>query len=711
MKQNLRFILILAAGVSVAAQNGADLLQQALRKEAVEGDLPAAIELYRRIASGPESGRPAAARALIQMGKAYEKLGAVEARTAYEKVVSEYADQAAEAAEAKRRLETLGGPALPDTGRARLVIQKITPEGSEDWDHWVSFGDTRPSPDGRYFGYVNWSHGNLAVCDARTGQVRDLTTEGTWSGENQFTWGAVWSPQSDQIAFLWIQGGEGDLRVIDRAGGKPRVLVSREQGGSIAPFDWSRDGRYIIGLAPIKQRSAYSDKKLSIVRVEVATGSVSVVKDLPFPSDNVQISLSPDGRHIAYDTKPRPRDANLGPRSQIRIVSIDGSNDRALIEHPAGHYSPYWTPDGGHLVFGSQRSGEDALWALAMKDGAPLGQPRLIRDSAGGSRLLGFADDGSLYFSASTPQMNIFVAETDFEAGTIQPPRLVSLRHDGKNRNVRWSADGSQLAYLSARTPAGALVFHEISTGRERDVEVPALNFFSPPLWSPDLTKLAGSAKVPGADGERRALYLIDAKSGQRSMLFERDSDWANYTKDGRHLVYLRHDWKGADSASELIERDLESGAERIIVRARENLGFGDRVLLSPDGAALAHCHQPYSPSEEHETKLWITSRAGGTMREIWRLASGRASVMDWLPDSRRVLVSVEDKQGAQQLCLIDIETRQERLLGPALRGQDRLQQVSVHPDGKRIAFSRGGVRKEIWTIKNIGAGEKRAGR
>lgn len=715
MKNKSRWLLplvLLTCTISLA-QNGHDLLQKALRKEHVEGDPKAAIQLYRQIIEEHGANRALAAQALLQLGKSYEHLGAMEARTAYEKLLSEYADQRKEAAEARSRLDTLLRAAQPGERKAELIIEKITPSKTEDWDHWVTFGDTRPSPDGRYFGYVNWSHGNLAVCDVETGEVRDLTSEGTWVGKSQFTWGAVWSPDSKRIAYLWVKGDEGDLRIVDRAGGKPRVLVAQENGGSIAPSEWSRDGRFIVGLAPIKKWPDPSRKKLNIVRVDAETGSVSVIKELTVSSKNIGISLSPDGRYIAYDTKPRWNDAANSSPSRIHLVSVDGSIDRPLLDHPAAHSSPHWTPDGGHLLFYSKRSGSDGLWLIPMKNGEPAGEAKVLRDNFDGSTLLGFANDGSFYFSSVTPRVNVFVAAVDFDAGTMESARLVSLRHDGKNRNVRWSADGSQLGYVSVRSadwpPSGALVIHDLASGEERETAVSALNFFSSPHWSPDLTRLAGPAKVPGRGDNARALYLVDAKNGKRSMFIDRDISCPNYTRDGRYLIYLHHDWKGAESASQVIERDLQSESERVVVRSKEYFGFNDGLVLSPDGTTLAHFHKPYSPTEEHETTLFVTARDSGKMRTVWQVDRGEASVLDWLPDNRRLLVSVTDQKGTQQLHLVDVTSNEARPFGSVLRGEERLQQVSVHPDGKRIAFSRGGLLKALWTMRNIVPEQKRA--
>ena len=98
--------LTVAAGVAPHAQGKAELaFKAATDKEVVDGDLRAAIAMYRKIAQGGDRG--VAARALVRMGQCYEKLGdlqASEARKAYEQVVREFGDQAEVVAEARARL-------------------------------------------------------------------------------------------------------------------------------------------------------------------------------------------------------------------------------------------------------------------------------------------------------------------------------------------------------------------------------------------------------------------------------------------------------------------------------------------------------------------------------------------------------------------------------------------------------------------------------
>ena len=75
-------------------QSGHDLYQQALVKERAEGNLQEAIDLYERIVRDYPDDHGLAAKALVQMGQCYEKLGKSEAKKAYERVIRDYADQA-----------------------------------------------------------------------------------------------------------------------------------------------------------------------------------------------------------------------------------------------------------------------------------------------------------------------------------------------------------------------------------------------------------------------------------------------------------------------------------------------------------------------------------------------------------------------------------------------------------------------------------------
>ncbi len=173
-----------------------------------------------------------------------------------------------------------------------------------------------PSPDGRYLSYVNWTKGNLAVHDFKTGENRDLTDEGTWKKPIQFCDVSIWSPDSRQIAYYWIDRGRGhELRIVGLDGSRPRVLTSSnaELGPGVPPTPWprawSQDGKYILALLGKKDESLEQGHEDQIVLVSVADGSLRVLKSLGERHSSQQhsqnMSLSPDGRYVVFELQEK----------------------------------------------------------------------------------------------------------------------------------------------------------------------------------------------------------------------------------------------------------------------------------------------------------------------------------------------------------------------------------------------------------------------
>ena len=101
----IRGLLVLLYAVALAAQqNGNDLFQQGLAKERVAGDCDGAIQIYEHVVRDFASDKPLAAKALIQLGGCYEKLGLSQAQNAYEQVINKYRDQFEMADKARERL-------------------------------------------------------------------------------------------------------------------------------------------------------------------------------------------------------------------------------------------------------------------------------------------------------------------------------------------------------------------------------------------------------------------------------------------------------------------------------------------------------------------------------------------------------------------------------------------------------------------------------
>ena len=81
--QTKTLALILAIASTVLAQTPNVQFRAAQQKETVDGDMNAAIKLYRQVADGKSTPPALAARALVRLGQCYERLGSTEAGKAY----------------------------------------------------------------------------------------------------------------------------------------------------------------------------------------------------------------------------------------------------------------------------------------------------------------------------------------------------------------------------------------------------------------------------------------------------------------------------------------------------------------------------------------------------------------------------------------------------------------------------------------------------
>jgi len=85
--------LILISNDVSSQQTAGELLEKALYTEEAKGDLQKAIELYQNILKQFPENREVAAKAQLQIGMCYEKLGLKEAQKAYQKVIDNYPER------------------------------------------------------------------------------------------------------------------------------------------------------------------------------------------------------------------------------------------------------------------------------------------------------------------------------------------------------------------------------------------------------------------------------------------------------------------------------------------------------------------------------------------------------------------------------------------------------------------------------------------
>jgi Tol biopolymer transport system component len=538
-----------------------------------------------------------------------------------------------------------------------------------------------PSPDGRFLSCVDPETGDLAALELETARHRRLTRKTAGSGE--FAYFSVVSPDSRRVACAWFNEAKFyDLRVVDVDGGEPRVLYRNEEAGFVQPSAWTPDGKHILTLFFRK------DNTSQIALVSAADGSVRILKSLPWVYPK-KMDFSPDGRFIVYD--------NFGKggsqERDIYLLAADGSRESTLVEHPANDLFPVYAPDGRRVLFASDRNGTMDLWMVAVEDGAPRGAPVLVRRDLGRFLPMGVTRRGVLYYGVRSGATDVYVASFDAGAGRILgQPVLVSRRVPGGNSAPEWSSDGRQLAWLSRRgsenfgTEARVISIRSIETGEERDL-APRLAHIERLRFAPDGRALLASGSDRRSLG---GLYRVDAATGEVTPVLQDEAAsfrgledrWASTTGV---LLYAR----GAE-----IRRPGTDGREETTLFSAPPGTRISHLALDPQGRRLAFVSGAAGRAEALE----VVPAAGGPTRRLFDLSGCCATGLEWMPDGSRILLTVAGDE-KPELWRVPLEGGpSERISLPA----DWRGGLRVHPDGRRVAFTAGQTRSEVWVMEDF---------
>ena len=680
--------VILVAGAQ-AKDESERMFKVAQNAELVDGNLKAAIEQYKKIVAHHGGNRAAAAKALVQMGRCYEKLGKAEARKAYQRVVTEYADQGEPAAQASLRLAALTKPVRPTV--AGMQIRRVW-RGPDDMLSKSHDGDV--CADGRYLTFYERRGRSLMVLDLATGESRRLVQGG--SPEHQPHRSRV-SADCTQIAYEWDgPGGDEELRLIGIDGSGERVLYRNQEVPHIHPRGWLPDGKHIVVATTLKDRTS------QIAVVSVADGSLRVLKSFDwkaFPYSPTS-TVSPDGRYVAYELA----DEDLSGHD-IALLATDGSRETPLVTHPADDDVVGWAPDGRTLLFLSDRTGRDGLWAIPVSDGKAQGAPQLIKKDIGRIDPWGVTQKGTLYYAKSDDMHDVYVATLDPATGKIlDRPRPATESVVGNTLSPAWSPDGKYLAYytLSGSRGYGNMVIRSLETGEERTLSPKisaSRNSGAALQWCPDGRSILRPGWIKGEHG----LYLVDVRTGGVTSLVRMPDQvyvaGAVWAPDGKSIYYPRGDLRAKKGS--IARRDLETSRETILYE--ENGLIQLDLAISPDGRHLAFA----SPVilEKGAKALRIIATTGGEPREVVRLGPQELPIsapptLAWTPDGRYLLYLTGDGTGKKsELWRVAIEGGRPEKLDLTMEG---LGELRVHPDGRRIAFSASQEVDEIWVLENF---------
>jgi Tol biopolymer transport system component len=698
-------------------------LQAAIRTETVDGNLRRAIELYAALAAAYESAdRAVAAEALSRMGDLHQKLGdSQKAREVWQRLTTRFNDQAAIAAQARARLAMMASA----TAVPSAVARRVPIEGA--------FNYASLSRDGRFLAATGRvSNGAPVIVDMSRGDITLLPGE---PGDNsrdpaveRTIYGPVVSEDGRQVAYTWAEerGDQtrSELRVLsNEPTATPRtVLRPSSEITTVWPWAWSSDHRAI--LTEIER----PDRTWLLAWVSAADGVIQVVKSLEWrrhrPRDRMRVSLSPDGRYIAYGalvTNPRAPDRTAEDPSDthVFVLASDGSSEIEITTVPGVQESPVFSADGSHLMILSTTPASSDLWAVPIRDGRPSGEPFLAKTGLSGRPVLGMTQSGSYYFQEpGSPAGQLRLAQWDGHEKVLTLSSAPILGYQ-----PRWSPTNDQVAFMrSDSTPE--IIVRSTANGVEKTYPAPpgSVAALAGAGWFPDgkhllvvVHRKSGSAReslavlrgvVPGA--QRLSFAKLSLETGRFTDIVTFGN--ATFTvpvlsRDGTTLYAAvrtgtretggRILW---DSPfGQVVAVTLATGDRRLVVIPN---GRPVDLALSPDGKTLAI--RSASPSGGIETV--DTDGRNHRLVVAHETIDRSAGSLQWSSDGRSLLWSYLPT-GASDGTVVRVWAATGRREPTPLRIEGG-GEASFSPDGSRVILGgRIGTDPQLWTIDNLLAG------
>ncbi len=126
-------------------------------------------------------------------------------------------------------------------------------------------------------------------------------------------------------------------------------------------------------------------------------------------------------------------------------------------------------------------------------------------------------------------------------------------------------------------------------------------------------------------------------------------------------------------------------------------------LALSPDGSQLAFS---FNEEDVKSKVLKIVSASSGAVRDVVKPKLGGLADdgLVWTRDGRSLILAqgtpgVARADQKMELWRVPVDGGEPQALGLSMEG---LSQLSLHPDGRQIAFTSGNFKAEVWVMENI---------
>jgi Tol biopolymer transport system component len=281
-------------------------------------------------------------------------------------------------------------------------------------------------------------------------------------------------------------------------------------GTPVTSLSWSPDGR----LLAFSIRPERTDP-FRVVLFEIESGAR---RELTAPDalaeDDINPAFSPDGRWVSF---LRRRSAGI---EDLYVVPVEGGEPRRLTADDRYIAGYDWMPDGRHLVFSSNRSGNFGLWRVPASGGAPSWFP-----------VSGLYDPGAPTFPRTPGATAMAYVEWFFDYNLWQQPLAADRDAAGEPRqqigSTQWerhphvAPGGTRIAFMSNRTGHNEIWVND--TGADHPVRLTSFegDYVGVPRWSPDGQRIAFEARLDA----HTAIFIINGTGGPPRQLTDAGND------------------------------------------------------------------------------------------------------------------------------------------------------------------------------------------
>jgi len=679
-------LMALSVGPATA-QSGHDLFQQALLKERAEGELGEAIQLYEQIVRDFAADRTLAARALVQMGQCYEKLGSTEAERAYRTVVSDFADQPELVAQAEARLAVL--VAMQAAARGAEVDREPTfrkIEIASKPQHGML------SPDGTTLAFASggslWLvpiHGNVDPYIA--GEPVRLTEPMGVRGITNIGSNLAWSGNGEWIAFNAIPDEARGIFLISSGGGETRQVPGIPWGGgslSGGQISLSAEG---TTLAFTHADTLGGPPSLYTMPVEGGEKVRSASPQTQAPA------YSPDGNFLAFAREVKVQDPKT-PEFQVWIRPVDGETSILVADSTRVRYAPVWSPDSQMLAFirePKEARSEQEVWVFSIgADGKPAGEPRVFKLPLWGWHISGWTQDDELaVFMESESRQALYTVP-------VEGGRAVQITPNDMVFHPRWTPDGEAIVYRGvepwlATVPAEGGESTEIGIVHDREI-IPSIPGGGIHL-SPDGRRVLFSGFMRGVKPLGVDIWTVPVEGGVPTQITDSPTQdrFPCWGPDGESVAFLRYRVVSEREAIHNVYLVSSAGGEpRAITTDADSVSYA-AFAFSGDGEWLAYFSNgaiKVRPAEGGEARILARPEGVGAHSEV-----------AWSPDGQRIAYT---GRGSIWIISVDGGEPVEVRTGVLEEGAENLH-IDWSPDGDRIVFSASmGGERELWLISDF---------